>query len=133
MLGGGGQLTHQPGSGGDSNSTHYFLAASSIGNLKVWDTQDVLQPRHERIVSRNTINSCLWMGPPHVWITASSDGMLRLIWLDAGVQATSTATWTADGEPKWPVLEYAIAAVLPCVTMPPVTCMVPNGACCQSC
>lgn len=83
---------------GDGSSTHYFLTVSSIGNLKVWDTQDVLQPCHERIVSRNSINCCLWLGPPHVWITASADGVLRQIWLDAGVQATNTTTWTADGE-----------------------------------
>lgn len=87
--------------GSNGSSTHYFLTASSIGNLKVWDAQDVLQPCHERILSRNSINSCLWLGPPHVWVTASADGLLRLIWLDAGVQATNTTTWTADGEERW--------------------------------
>jgi hypothetical protein len=58
----------------------------------------VLQPLHERVVSRNAINSALWMGPPHVFVVGSADGMLRQIWVDAGAQATTITTQVADGE-----------------------------------
>jgi WD40 repeat protein len=85
-------------SGNAGNSCRYFLTASNIGNVRVWDAQDVLQPLHERVVSRNAINAALWMGPPHVFVVASADGVLRQIWLDAGAQATTTTTQVADGE-----------------------------------
>jgi WD40 repeat protein len=93
------------GSGGGSSSVgnaaqscRYFLTASNIGNVRVWDAQDVLQPLHERVVSRNAINAALWMGPPHVFVVGSADGMLRQIWVDAGAQATTITTQVADGE-----------------------------------
>jgi hypothetical protein len=61
--------------------------------------QDVLQPRLERLVNRQSLNSCAWLGPPHVVVTGGADGQIRQTWLDAGVQATNTPTVTADGEP----------------------------------
>lgn len=81
-----------------AHSCRYFLTASNIGNVRVWDAQDVLQPLHERVVSRNAINAALWMGPPHMVVVASADGVLRQIWLDAGAQATTITTQVADGE-----------------------------------
>ncbi|WIA08690.1 hypothetical protein OEZ85_008115 [Tetradesmus obliquus] len=79
-----------------AHSCRYFLTASNIGNVRVWDAQDVLQPLHERVVSRNAINAALWMGPPHMVVVASADGVLRQIWLDAGAQATTITTQVAD-------------------------------------
>eukprot|EP00775_Hariotina_reticulata_P006327 gene6327-6562_t len=79
-----------------SNSTRHFITVSGIGAMKVWDTQDVLQPCVERVSNRHSLNSCVWLGPPHVVVTAGADGQIRQTWLDAGVQATNTPTVTAD-------------------------------------
>lgn len=99
------ELIKGSSSGGGSTtaagSCRYFLTASNVGNLKVWDMQDVMQPVHERTISRNAINSAVWLGPPHVFVTASADGQLRTIWLDAGVQATTMTTQVFDGEMQW--------------------------------
>ncbi|KAF8072695.1 RPL3 [Scenedesmus sp. PABB004] len=92
----GGAAAAPPGVGAACAS--YFLTASHVGNLKVWDVRDVAQPCHERVVSRNAITSALWLGPPHTFVTASADGVLRQAWLDGGIQAAAPAQHTYDGD-----------------------------------
>ncbi|KAF6259526.1 WD40-repeat-containing domain protein [Scenedesmus sp. NREL 46B-D3] len=87
---------HSSGSASAPQSCQYFLTASNIGNVRIWDAQDVLQPLHERVVNRNAVNAALWMGPPHVLVLASADGMLRQLWVDAGAQATSITAHISD-------------------------------------
>lgn len=91
----------QAGSSDVAGSSQLFITASSNGNLKVWDVHDVLQACQERLVSRHAVNALLWLGPPHVWLTASADGNIRSFWVDAGVQATSIPQQNADGECLW--------------------------------
>jgi hypothetical protein len=89
----------QPASSSSSTaaSSQLFMTASNNGSIKVWDIHDVLQACQERMVTRHAVNAALWLGPPHVWVTASADGTIRSFWVDAAVQATSTATQAADG------------------------------------
>jgi hypothetical protein len=81
-----------------SSSSQLFITASNNGSIKVWDVHDVLQACQERVATRHAVNAALWLGPPHVWVTASADGNIRTFWVDAGVQATSIPQQSADGE-----------------------------------
>lgn len=80
------------------SSSQLFITASNNGSIKVWDVHDVLQACQERVATRHAVNAALWLGPPHVWVTASADGNIRNFWVDAGVQATSIPQQSADGE-----------------------------------
>jgi WD40 repeat protein len=93
-----GQADHQQQQQQQQPASQLFLTASNNGNIKVWDVHDVLQACQERLVSRHAITSTLWLGPPHVWLTASADGSIRTFWVDAGVQATGMPSLVADGE-----------------------------------
>jgi hypothetical protein len=93
------QQQQQASSSSSSNeaSSQLFITASNNGSIKVWDIHDVLQACQERVVTRHAVNAALWLGPPHVWVTASADGSIRCFWVDAAVQATSIPQQTADG------------------------------------